>query len=220
MEVKLPPNVLLGSAVLVNRFQMPDGSDAQVEAFYAAIGKAVCAWQSVEGALSNLFETAINIRAAEASHVAAKALFFSAYFSKALEMTEIAVCDLAISGDGFSEWFAIREGCEKLAKKRNILVHSAVVTIVTGDPPVVDLVLQEDMSVISHKQRRIHVSEDKGAGIKPREMSPKKKAKIDALFNTKFDANKILEFAVEFEAMSQRIAEFTVGIMPRRSHRD
>jgi hypothetical protein len=204
MEAKLPPNVMLGSAVLVNRFKLPEGSDAQAEAFYSAIGKAICAWQTVEAAVSNLFTLV-----AESGHSQyAKPIFFSGSFRQAMKMTSIAILDKPFSGEAFSEWYSIEKGVFDCYANRNIIAHSAIVTHTLGDPPRIELLLQQDSAVIGAEMRRIHLAENKNEGIKPRDMTQSKKDRIDNLMNKKYDTAKILEFAVQFEELEKQIAAF------------
>jgi hypothetical protein len=214
MEAKVPPNIKLGSAILVNRFSLPQGSDAQVETFYSAIGKAICAWQTIEAATSNLFWL---VAGTEQSQVA-KAIFFSVSFRRAVEMTSIAILDKPFNGEVFSEWYAIEKSILDCYPNRNIVAHSAVVTHTLSDPPSVEILLQEDSAVIGAEMRRIHLAENKGEGIKPREMTKSKEDKINNLVNKKFDASKILEFALQFGELEKRIVAFTTllcGLMHR-----
>jgi hypothetical protein len=94
------------------------------DAFFAAIGAAIIAWQSLEGEMAHLFSHLLASRAG----LAASAVFYHIKNNKTrLEMLDIAArisLGFKDRGDLLAEWQALSKSVANASRLRNQIAHS------------------------------------------------------------------------------------------------
>jgi hypothetical protein len=98
-------------------------SDAIARAeIHEAVGSATDTWQSVEDALFHIFFWAIRCR----FHAASAAFHSVVNLNAKIDMTHAVLLSSAVGLKKIKQWNTLKNRVEKLAKKRNELVHFSV----------------------------------------------------------------------------------------------
>jgi hypothetical protein len=169
----------------------PAPETAEYYAFFSILGRAIAAWQMVEGILFIIFRELVRPGPLEGARPLSAAFHTAPSFRGRLDMTNAAAKE-AMPENLFEEWKKLYTRTIYRAKRRNVVAHSVVAFEPFAKPPRARLYI------------RPNVVDAKRSPPLPLEINQKEIIKI----------KELTEMGASFEALHEDLLQFYLKMRP------